>query len=201
MRTLIAVGDSMPTDPYVKAARLALERLSTCAAFHGHTQLIYPDLRHDIEVMARHRDIKKICLNFTEPTGRVIVGPYVVTVTAGKYRLAVPVQAAARIPLGGAGQAKLTVHRNGHENSYRHLLRLPWPEASVLERRYPGVVTEVRADRSGVITDRFGHTAYLPRGENRGFRAGQQVTYSISRNRQGVIAGNVMLAPYAQRAA
>ncbi|MGO9216888.1 MAG: hypothetical protein ACLP5E_03825 [Streptosporangiaceae bacterium] len=92
---------------------MALQRLSKCAAFHGHAQLIYPDLRHDIELMARHRDIKKICLNFTDRTGRVILGPYVVTVTAGKYRLAVPVQAAARISLGGAGQAQLTVHRNG----------------------------------------------------------------------------------------
>ena len=70
-----------------------------------------------------------------------------------------------------------------------------------MERRYQGVVTEIRADQSGVITDRFGHTAYLPRGENRGFRAGQEVSYSISRNRQGVIAGNVLTVPRAQRAA
>ncbi len=201
MKTLIAAGDSMPTDPYVKAARLALQRLSKCAAFHGHAQLIYPDLRHDIEVMARHRDIKKICLNFTDRTGRVILGPYVVTVTAGKYRLAVPVQAAARISLGGAGQAQLTVHRNGHGNSYRRLLRLQWPETSFVGRRFQGVVTEIRADQSGVITDRFGHAAYLPRGENRGFRVGQEVDYGISRNSQGVIAGDVLPVSRAQRAA
>ncbi|MGO9216887.1 MAG: hypothetical protein ACLP5E_03820 [Streptosporangiaceae bacterium] len=52
-----------------------------------------------------------------------------------------------------------------------------------------------------MITDRFGHTAYLPRGENRGFRVGQEVDYGISRNRQGVIAGDVLLVSRAQRAA
>lgn len=201
MNAFIATSRHPAADPYVKAARQALQRLSQCAAFHGHASLISAGLRHDIELMAANRDIKKICLNFVDRAGRVIVGPYVTTVTAQGYRLAVPMQRQSRISLGGSGQPRLVVYRNGHERAYQHLLRLAWPASDIEPRRYDGVVTAIRADGSGTVADRLGHTAYLPRGENHGFRRGQAVSYTISRNRMGVVAGDLRPATGYRRAA